>query len=202
MTIYRGIPRPATSGGLTLVELVLGIALTAIIAGAIATMLFAVSKVTSDEGEARSLMVGHSIAASRIGAAVRNARNLLAAEDGYLVLWDERENSDGVPQLSELQRIELDADTRTLWSYQAPPDLPDSLDPSFDLATTDFNAVTRALEGTATFPGRLWGIGVATWTVCRNGSDCLDATYVGYRLTLGTADASETTVGGAALRNR
>jgi len=202
MRTRSDILQPARAGGLTLAELVLGMAMTTIVAAAIATMLVGVSGATSAYGESRSLMVGHGLAASRIGAAVRNARALLAAGEGLLVLWDEREHSDGVPQLSELERIEWDPGTEELHSYKAPSDLPEALDVSYDLTATDFGAVTAALKGTESFPGRLWGVGVKAWTIHTDAADRLDVRFIGYRLVLETADASEVTVGGAALRNR
>ena len=190
------------STGLTLVELVLGVSTTVIIGAAVATMVFAVYDGTSAQTESRVLAVSHVTAAARIGAAARASRDVLAAGEDYLVLWKAEVRSDGVPNLSELQRIERDPASGKLWSYQAPLDLPDAENTAYDLETTDFNSVTAALKGTENFPGRLWATDVNSLTISLIPAAVRQATFVSFRIAMEADGAARTTVGGAALRNK
>jgi hypothetical protein len=198
------LTRAAACGptGLTLVELVLGVSITVIIGGAVAAMLFALSEGTSVQTEARSLAVSHVTAAGRIGAAVRTSRNVLAAGEDYLVLWQEEVHPDAVPNLSELQRIERDPATKELWSYRAPVGLPEASDTAYDLETTDFNAVTLSLKGTESFPGKLWATDVGELTISLIPADPQQAAFVSFRIALTADGPNPTAAGGAALRNR
>jgi len=198
--LTRAVARGPT--GLTLVELVLGLSITMVLGAAIAAMLFAVYDGTSAQIESRGLAVSHVTAAARISAAARASRDVLAAGENYLVLWNAEVRSDGVPNLSELQRIERDPASGELRSYQAPLDLPDAENTAYGLETTDFNAVTASLRGTKNFPGKLWATDVSSLTVSLIPDAARKATFVSFRIATTADGADRTTVGGAALRNK
>jgi hypothetical protein len=183
------------------VELVLAAAITLIIGLAVAGMLLSVSTGTSSQREGRSLSVAHAAVAEHLGYAVRGSKMVLAKADGLLVLWIPGSSTKSVPTLSRLCRIECDAAAKELCCYRAPVNLPPADDTQYDLATTDFNAVTNALKGTASFPKRLWATDAAKWAVALDAADPKQARFVSYRLTLSVDGRSETSAGGAALRN-
>jgi hypothetical protein len=192
-------PRNAARRGLTLAELVLSLAITSVVAGAVAFMLTSMRPAAESQTDVRNCAVSGARAAMRLDAAVRGSRMVLAQGAGYLVLWAAETTLNEAPDLSELRRIERDPATDELHYYEAPAGLTD--DTQYDLLTTDFNAVTNAVKGTASFPQQVWATDVSGWAINLNAGNPLQATFVGYRLSLTSGEASSILVGGASLRN-
>lgn len=188
--------------GLTLMEFLLAIVITGVIATVVAMMLYSVWYGTSSQTELRSVLVRHETVATRLNAALRSSTMVLAKGDDYVVLWMAEHRAFGVPNLSELMRIERDAATQELRSYEAPDDLAEADDVEYELATTDFNAVTNALKGTAFLPCEVWTSELTGWTIVLDAADPRESRFVSYRMTLTSDDVSETAVAGMALRNR
>lgn len=184
--------------GLTLVEMLMALAVTGLIGGAIAAMLSAVAYGTSSDRDIRSLVVKNKTLSTRITAAVRQSAQLLDADDGYVVLWTSDLNDNGQPDLLELRRIELDAGTDDLTSYT--PD-PSAVDVTYDIDTDDFDAITTALIASGDLLGELWATGVTAWTVTVDTADPLDATLVSFQLTLTGGGLSDTSVNAVSLRD-
>jgi len=149
----------------------------------------------------RTLMVANEMVALRVNAALRASKMVLARGDNYLVLWMADTKVNETPDLSELRRIERDPATNEFYSYKAPADLAEADDTQYALATTDFDAATEAVKGSAVFPSELWGSDVTAWATAVAGADLQQLCYVGYRVTTTLDDVSVTKVGGAALRN-
>ncbi len=183
--------------GLTLVEMLMALAITGLIGAAIASMLTAVTYGTSSSRDIRSLVVKNKTLSARITAAVRGSAQLLDAADGYVVLWTKDINGSGVPDLLELQRIELDVATDELTSYT--PD-PSATDVAY-LMTDDFEAITTALIGSGDLVGGLWATGVAQWPITLDAADPLDAELVSFQLTLDAGLLSDTSVNAVSLRD-
>lgn len=196
-----GLRRAQSSRGLSLVELLVALVITALIGSAVAAMLLSASSGTSVQAETRGFLLTQASIATRLGSTIRSSKMVLACGADYLVLWTTELNPDGMPNLSELRRIERDAATGQVRCYRAPDDLPAEQDTAYDLGTTDFEAVTRALRGTPNFLAELWSPDVTAWMVWLDKPQVQQARYVGYRLTVTRNGASETAVGGAALRN-
>jgi hypothetical protein len=200
-TLPTQSPTPRTGRhGLTLVELVLCVAITAVIAGSVAIMLVSMRTASSRQGEARRWSVSGARIAIRLDAALRSSRMVLAKGPDYLVLWAAETTLNDKPELSELRRIERDPATGELRYYEAPPDL--APDAQYDLLSTDFDAVTNAEKGTARFPAQVWATDVTGWAVELDAADPLDASFVGYQLALALGETEEAVIGGVALRNR
>jgi hypothetical protein len=120
---------------LTLLELMLALVITTLIAGAIWGMMSAVSTGVSTRRDTRSTMVGANAAATRIGAYIAPSRCILDAGSVGLVIWlnDDRESE--TVHATELRWMFFNADTGTLdvcfvhfpdaWS-QAAKDLEDN----------------------------------------------------------------------------
>jgi len=184
--------------GLTLVEMLMALAITGLIGAAIASMLSAVTYGTSSSRDIRSLVVKNKTLSTRITASIRESAQVLDAADGYVVLWTNDLNASGVPDLLELQRIELDTGTNELTSYT--PD-PSAIDVAYDLAIDDFDAITTALIGSGDLVDELWATGVAQWAVSVDTVDPLDATLVSFQLTLDAGGMSDTSVTAVSLRD-
>jgi hypothetical protein len=197
------VVRATRASGLTLIELILAVASTALIALAIATMLFAMAKGTSSRTDLRSVVVKHKTLTARFDAAVRSSSAVLARGSDYVVLWmgDTREN--GAPNLSELRRIEYDAAGNTIVSYTA--ELTgtaaqiEAADTTYQFSD-NFEAITAGLKGDDEFPAETWATRVSGWTVTLNDATATDATLVRYRFVLAADELTDTVVGAAALR--
>lgn len=195
------LPRPARAPGLTLVELLIGVAITALIGAAIAAMLLAVSSSSSNQAGARYMAAGHGAVAARLGATIRCSKLVLAAGNGHIVLWVPTRSATAAPVLSELCRIEHDAATKKLYCYRAGADLPAADDVEYPLGSTDFDVLTEVLKAQEQLLPTTWAQGLATCRFLLGGNDPRQARFVGYRLGIESGEASATAVGGAALRN-
>ena len=194
--------RQAAARGLTLAELLAALLITGFVSAVVAAMLFFTSYGTSNHAEMRSLLVSKETLSRRLNWAVAPAQKVLAKGENYLVLWKAETLVNAAPNLSELHRIERDPATNELRSYQAPADLAPVDNTLYDLATTDFNAVTEALKGGLTFPGEVWATDVTGWTITLNAAAPQHSSFVGYRIAITLDGLSETAVSGAPLMNR
>ena len=193
-----GRPVGGRRTGMTIVELVLAIAITAVIGTAVASILFAFSYGSSAQSDHRGAMVTSELVTRWMSDAVSRSHMVLAQGSNYLVLWVADSNGNGQPELSELRRIEFDSTAMTLTSFKPPVNL--ASDTPYDLATTDFYGVTSALKGGASFPGQVWISATGLTTVLDN-ANVQQAAYVGWRITLASGNTPITAIGGAMLRN-
>jgi type II secretory pathway pseudopilin PulG len=184
-------------GGLTLVEMLMALTITALIGAAIASMLSAVAYGTSSSQDIRSLVVKNKTLSSRITAAVRGSAQLLSAADGYVVLWTKDLNGSGVPDLLELRRIELDGSTDELTSYTPNPSAVDVV----YAITDDFDAITTGLIGSGDLDGALWATGVSRWAITLDDVDPLAAGLMSFKLTLDVGGMSDVSVNAVSLRD-
>ncbi len=187
--------------GFTLVELLLALTITAMIGGGVSAMLFSVSYGTTSESDIRRVTVKERVIALRMDAAIRSSRMILDQGADYLVLWmgDSRDN--GVPDLSEIRRIERNSATSELWSYTAIPALPDADNTQYTFIT-DFNTVTQALAGTANFPGQQWAGNVTAWGQTLDQANPQTATMLAYSITCSGNNVTSTVSSTLSLRGR
>lgn len=183
--------------GMTLVELLLAMMGMAMVGAAVAAMMEAVSIGTSNRTDVRGLVVKEKVVSNRVGAAIRSSGMVLAEGDDYLVLWHGDLDHNEQPNLSEIQRLERDATSKELRSYQNASASPDTL----YILSDDFNALTNAIKGTANFPKTLWASGVSAWDITLNDVTAQAASLVSYRMTFDGVKLSDTAAGVAALRN-
>ena len=184
----RPRPRGATARGIMLVEVLLAMAITGMVAAAVASLLFVTANGSRDRDDLRRRNVRSDVLAGRVDGAIRASSVLLGRDANCLVLWvaDSRKNEK--PDLSELRRIEWDAATKELRCYAAPAaGLADADNPTYGLGD-DFLALTAALRGSATFPGETWGYNVTAWDSTTSGGATLQLTrLIGDGLTIETA---------------
>lgn len=189
--------RPRSRHGLTLIELLLALAGTAVIGAAIAAMLSAVTYGTSSKRDLRALVARGKTATGRLGAAVRGSVQVLDQGDGYIVLWTRDLDDSDSPDLLELRRIQLDTAGNRIVSYTAP-------EGTADVAYTlddDFATLTQDLIDAGTMTGELWIKDASAWQITLDDTDVQSAQMVSYRLTLTTGDLSDTAIGVVHLRN-
>ncbi|MEX2215003.1 MAG: hypothetical protein WD768_12790 [Phycisphaeraceae bacterium] len=192
--------------GMTVVELLLGIAGTGIVASAIAAMLSAVSYGTGDRNDMRSQLVRQASVTNRLTAAVRSSLKILARGDDYIVFWMHDDRADEKPNISELRLIEVNASSKTLTSYEADfsgmtEDQKTAADTAYELSD-NFASITTTLKSSPTFPGTLWAKGVNQVDFELNASDVQEATLVAFTISWGSGSTAHTAVGTAALRSQ
>lgn len=192
---------PASSRGFTLVELMLALAITAMVGAAAASMLAAVSYGASEQRDLRAAAVGHATLPHRLETAIRSASAVLGVSTGVVVLWLGDTDADGVPALSEIVRIEHDTAARTITAYRSPASLAPAQDIKYTLAS-NFVTETAApgLRGSSRFPAERWGIDVASASYTLDAGSALAATSLAYRLTTGEGATLVTIAGQAAPR--
>lgn len=184
--------------GLTLIELVLALAGTAIVALAVAAMVAAFAQGTDSRQAMYSLVAQSKASTSRLTAAIRGSRQVLALSDTAIVLWLADDDGDGLPALAEIRRIDHNPAAATLIAYAAAP----GAAPAVYAADADFLAITDALLGTTRFPAELWATDVTDWQVTLDTAQPADAHLVGLQLSLRQGDITEVALAAAALRNR
>ena len=189
---------PSQPTALTLIELLLSLIVASIVGAGIVSMLYFTSYASSAQANARDLLVASEFVGTRVNEAIQRSKLVLARGNDYLVLWSADTNDNGTADLSELRRIEYRQGDGSVIMYKAPADL--TPDVTYSLASTDFDAATNAIKGTASFPGLLWGT-ASGWSTVLDDVDVRQANYVGWRITLTADRDSETAIGGAALRN-
>jgi len=148
--------------GVSLVELVLALAITSLIASSIAGLVYSVYQSQHDQQHLRRRNSRAEVVTARLDGAIRSSAMVLAVGADHVVLWKTDTNVDRKPNLSEIQRIEWDRAGRRLRAYEAPAGLAEPEDPAYEL-TSDFAQVTAGLKGTPSFEGQTWCQDVAGW---------------------------------------
>ena len=182
--------------GVTLVELMLAMTITAIIGLTVSAMLAAASYGTSSSRDLRELVVRSKTLGSRINAAIQQADRVLAIGDDFIVLWTDADR-DGEPSLHELRRLTFDSEQGRLTAAAAAADAPSTAWTLDD----DFKAITDALMAGNDFPARVWASRVSHWQITPDASDPQAIRLISHRLTLTAGDLHESSIHAAALRN-
>ena len=187
--------------GFTLAELMVALAITAMIGSAISAMLVSVSTGTEARADTRRLEVRHKLLATRIDEAIRESRMVLDAGSGFLVLWMDDGCENGLPNLCEIRRIDWDVSTSEVSAYRAPEGLASADDTLYGFAA-DYDAITGSLMGTASFPGEVWATSVTSWELALDAPAAQDSVLVSYSLVIEDQGATTSTTHCASLRGR
>ncbi len=183
--------------GLTLLELLLALAGTAVIGSAVAAMLTGVAYGTSVDKDMRSLITRQMALRARVEAEVRESRMLLDAGADYMILWSADSNDDGLPSKAEIQVIEYDAVMDRVMRYAPAPLIAD-----VDYALTDdFRTATNSYKGESTFPGERWGEQISSFALTLDHIDPQSARLVSFRFGMVGGEVPYTGIGAAAIRN-
>ena len=193
-----------TRSGVTMVELLLALSIMGMIGMATTSMMYSVGHGTSAQQDIRKIGIGQMVLSNRLDASIRSARQVLADGDDVVVLWLADTRNDGVPNISELRRIERNPDDEVM-SFVAPLWLGDAAQVGIDTAyplNSDFDTVTASLKGSANFPGEVWATNVVQFRTDHNGS-IETSSMVHYEFTLcpETDGLSDKAVGSVRMRN-
>lgn len=183
----------------TLVEVLLALALTSVVATVTLVMLGAVASGTNSSTDIRHAVVKRQVAALRVGSLLRSAAAVLYSNDDVLVLWTGDMAVNRKPNLSELRRIERDSDTGVVTVYEAPETLSPADDAEYEF-DDDFASVTGLLSGSSSFPGRAVLGDVTNWSASLDTADPLEARLIRIALLLNTESGPENVTVIAALR--
>ncbi|MBX2851894.1 MAG: hypothetical protein KTR15_09130 [Phycisphaeraceae bacterium] len=183
--------------GLTLLELLLALAGTAVIGSAVAAMLTGVAYGTATDKDMRSLITRQMALRARVEAEVRESRMLLDAGADYMILWSGDADEDGLPSKSEIQVIEYDAVMDRVMRY-APAPLISDVGYAF---ADDFRTATNSYKGDSTFPGERWAEQIASFTLTLDAIDPQSAKLVSFTFGMAGGEVPYTGIGAAAIRN-
>ncbi|MEQ9452960.1 MAG: prepilin-type N-terminal cleavage/methylation domain-containing protein [Phycisphaeraceae bacterium] len=184
--------------GLTLMELLLAVSASAVIALAGTTVLTALTYAAEEQRDLRSV-VGKSLAVgARVGAEIREAHAVLAVGNGFVVLWRGDADDDAQPSLAELVRIEAVEADQTLKAYGIADGVADVV---YDLAVTDFATETENRIDGGSMAGLNWSRDVARFEVALDDVDAQEARLVSYRVTFTAGTLSEVYASAACLRD-
>jgi len=156
--------RLSASHGFTLVELLLAVAISAIIGLTVVMMLAGVGASIRTNDDIRRASVKRQVAILRLGSLTRCAAMVLSKGPDHVVLWKGDTTGNGKPNISELRRIQWDADAGEVWTYESLTDLPPASDTTYEL-NADYSAVTASLAGSALFPKHVTLQHVTDWTL-------------------------------------
>ncbi len=115
--------------GLTLPELVLGIAVTSVIGLAVAGVTMALSTAHANNQQHSENLQAARVAAWRINRELRQCRLVTAADSSRIALWATDGNGNGRINLDEIRVVSYDATNGEIriWRAEFPPGWPDWL---------------------------------------------------------------------------
>lgn len=175
--------------GFTLVELLIALVVSGLVAAGVTAMLVAVSYGTSSSHDLRTLVVKSKTIDARLGASIRVCRQVLASGSDFLLLWVADADEDDVTDNAEVRLIDRDAATDMLNSYYD------------DTAAGAYvDAATFRALALGSFTPQPWGTGVTGLSFVLD-IPARGTNLVSYTMTLESEDVSETVVGAVAMRN-
>ena len=182
----------------TLVETLLALVVVALIGVAAAAILQTTAYGTSAQRDTRRLVVRGEAVHTRLDTAIRNARAVLAAGSGYIVLWTGDTNADGHVNLSELELIEVPSGSTTMTDYVGQYAAGDTV---YTTSTNFYNVVQALKQGGANpnFPPTTWATGISGLTFTLDNSTPMLAKLATWSLTLTDQQATRTIISGATL---
>ena len=192
--------RVRRAAGVTLVEVVLALGITSLIAGSVAGLIYSVVQSQRDQQHLRRRNSKAEVVTARVDGAIRSATAVLAVGSDYLVLWKTDSRSNQKPNLSEIQRIEWDRAGQRIRAFAAPADLAEADDPAYEL-TSDFSQITAGFKDTPAFPGQTWCQDVTGWQPGPAGAP-QSARWLCYTITFRDAAGTATVKSTASLRGQ
>ncbi len=206
MTAARPFNRASHHTGMTLVELLMALAITALVTLAAAGMLSAVTHGSAERTDMRSLIVRQEMISQRLSAAARASRQVLASDGTQLVLWMTDANHDGLPQVGEVRWIVFSQKDGTLTSTHVkfPESLSDEQRTTLDRAYVAGQKLQTQLTGLGSYVvTEPWATEVADWQLAAREPSDSRAGLLSYRVTFTDHHHQrQTIVGAAALRSQ
>jgi hypothetical protein len=196
--------------GLTLIELLIGLSITAFTCAILAALINATALGTSTQNDGRRALVRLQALKAELSDELINTRCILAAGNNYLVYWigDQPGSPTGINQavnFSELRLLQVDASGNlNVYCCHWPDGMSDSAKVTADTpyaAATDWYAAVCVLKGTSYFSTNTLASGVTHLTVTLDNPAPTAARFVHLRIDLNDGVVSRQMVVGTALTN-
>lgn len=198
--------RAAARRGLTLLEFMLAIAITALVAGAMSAMMHAVAQATQSDEQFRQTIVRSQAINVRLSSYITPALKILDSGASSLVVWLDDTRAGDTIHSTEVRWIDWDAGTQTVrMRYVSfPPELSqierDALDAELPLAS-DWWLVLSTLETAGYIATLRLCDEVAAFDVERNDSTAQGARVLTAIVTYTDDVGGQTVVAGASIRD-
>lgn len=195
--------------GLSMLELMIALAVTALIGAATVGMLNAVSVGVDTRHDFRSVTIRSHHAQSRLAAYIAPSRCILHRDDNSLVLWFDDSRKSETVHISEVRWLIFDPAKGEIAAYYVtfPPTFSDLLISMFNSehpASSDWMALfdTYQANPLATMNSMklIDGLTSAT-TYLDTGANALDARHVTFHMTFEIRTGEFDTIGSAAIRH-
>ena len=109
--------KSGTRRGMTFIETILAMSITAMVGGAITTMMAAVTDEVESHHFTRSQLIQNGLAQSRLSSYIARSHCVLDLTEDSVTLWLEDSRDSGTVHASEIRWIKLDHDTGVLESH-------------------------------------------------------------------------------------
>lgn len=184
---------PAARRGLTFIELLIGLSITAFTCAILAVLINATAMGTSAQNDGRRALVRLQTLKSILEDEFGNARRILAAGNNYVVYWTGDRNDgvtpiNGAVNFSELRLLEIDpAGNLTIYCTRWPDGMSTAAKSAADTAfaaNSDWYTAVAAYKGTSNFSANTIATGATAMAVSLDNASPLAARYVHLRITL------------------
>ncbi len=195
--------------GLTLIELIIALAITAVTAGILAVLINATAVGTNASQDGRRGLVRTQAIKAQVGDALVNARAILAVGSNAIVYWTgdvagAPTPAEGAVNLSELRLLEVDGSGNlNLYACQWPAGFSNTSIIAADqiyAPNTDWLAAAQTAKGSGYFPATLLASSVTGMTACLDASTPTAARMVQLTITINDGVSARAVLIGAALQ--
>jgi len=197
---------------MTLMELLIGLAITAIIAGVLAILMNSTAVGTNSQQDGRRSLVKFQSIKAQVGDALANARCILAVGPNYIVYWIGDQAGAPTPtnnavNLSELRMLQVNTTTGNLYLYATtwPTGFTNanivSADSEYAATTTWYAAATTA-QGGAYFLPTLMATNVTSMTTSLDASSATQAKMASVVITFTDSTGTKQVLATATLANQ
>jgi hypothetical protein len=196
--------------GLTLMELLIGLSITAFTCAILATLIDATAMGTASQNDGRRALVRLQAIKAELADELGNARCVLAAGNNYLVYWTGDAAGSPTPtnmavNFSELRMLEVDAGGNlNVYCCRWPAEMTDSAKVTADTeyaAGTSWYATVTALKGTSYYSTNTLASGAANLRVTLDNALPTAARYIHVQVDINDGAVSRQMVAGTALTN-
>ncbi len=210
--VGSGVRRRGWGRAMTLVELVIALAITAIVAAVLAILIDATAVGTSSNNDGRRGLTRMQAMKAQLGDAFANARCILAVDATHVVYWvgdvaGAPTPANGAVNFSELRMLELDTTTGSLNLYtcQWPSGYSTASIIAADqtyAAGSDWLSAAQAAKGTGNYPATLVAGNVTGITACLDSASPTQAHLIQLRVDIDDGSTPRSVIIGAALQSQ
>jgi hypothetical protein len=196
--------------GLTFIELLIGLSITAVTCAILAALINATALGTSTQNDGRRALVRLQALKAQLAGEFVNVRCILAAGNNYVVYWmgDDPGSLTPVNQavnFSEIRLLEIDATGKlNVCCARWPDGMTDSAKADADTtypAATNWYAAVSALKGTSYFSTNTLATGATALAVTLDSAAPTSARFIHLRIDLNDGVVARQAVLGVALAN-